>query len=169
MNRRGFSIIELIVVVAIISILLSFATINFNTWVRRQSIDREVKEIYADLMSVRQQAMVTGNNHDAVFTTSKNMAFHRYSSEGESRTSGGTLVMRRGLPNAAVVSSTDPVEFNHRGLTVATGDTMICIFSDVGPSRDALVITPSRVSMGRIKNQGSKDVSACTKNNIDLQ
>lgn len=165
MNRRGFSLIELMVVISIISILLAMATINFNNWVRRQSVSGQVKEMYADLMFIRQQAMVTGRNHDAVFTTSKNMAFHRYSSEGDSL---GTLVMRKGVSNAVVESSTDPVLFNHRGVTVGD-DTMMCIFSDVSPSLDALVITSSKINMGRIKNQGSKDVSACTKNNIELQ
>jgi type IV fimbrial biogenesis protein FimT len=164
MNRRGFSLIELMVVIGIISILLALATISFSRWTARQSVDRQVKEMYADLMSIRQQAMVTGKNHDAVFTTSKNMAFHRYSSEGDIL---GTLVMRKGVSNAVVVSSTDPVLFNHRGVTV--GDTMMCIFTDVSPSLDALVITSSKVNMGRIINQGSKDVSACTKNNIELQ
>ncbi len=165
MNRRGFSLIELMVVISIISILLAMATINFNNWMRRQSVSGQVKEMYADLMSIRQQAMVTGKNHDAVFTTSKNMAFHRYSSEGDSL---GTLVMRKGVSNAVVESSTDPVLFNHRGVTVGD-DMMMCIFSDVSPSLDALVITSSKINMGRIKNQGSKDVSACTKNNIELQ
>jgi hypothetical protein len=108
--------------------------------------------------------MVTGMNHDAVLTTSKNMAFRRYSSESDV---AGTLVMRRGMTNAVVVSSVTPIVFNHRGVTV--GDTMMCVFSDVNPATDALVITSSKVNMGRIKNQGSKDVSACTKNNIDLQ
>jgi Tfp pilus assembly protein FimT len=152
------------VVIGIISILLALATISFSRWTARQSVSGQVKEMYADLMSIRQQAMVTGMNHDAVFTTSKNMAFHRYSSEGDIL---GTLVMRKGVSNAVVVSSADPVLFNHRGVTV--GDTMMCIFSDVSPSLDALVITSSKVNMGRIKNQGSKDVSACTKNNIELQ
>jgi type IV fimbrial biogenesis protein FimT len=167
MNRRGFTLLELIVVMGIISILLTLATINFSRWRLQQSVGSQVREMYADLLSIRQQAMVTGRNHDAVFTTSKEMAFRRYSSEGESRTSGGTLVMQKGMSNAVVASSTSPVEFNHRG--VAAGETIVCIFTDVSPSLDALVITTSKVNMGRIRNQGSKDVSACTKNNIELQ
>lgn len=167
MDRRGFSLIELIVVVGIISVLLAVGTISFNHWTRRQSIDRQVREMYSDVMSVRQQAMVTGRSYDVAFTTTKNMAFHWYSSEGESRAGGGTLVMRRGLPNAVVVSPAAPVEFNHRG--VAAGEAVMCVFSDVAPAVDALVITPSKVNLGRIKNQGSKDVSACTKSNIELQ
>ena len=52
------------------------------------------------------------------------MVFHRYSSEAESG-SEGILVQRKSLPNAVVVSSTDPIQFNHRGVTVDATEKII--------------------------------------------
>ncbi len=167
MNRRGFTLIELLAVIAVMSILLAMATINFRNWSARQRVERQVREMYADIMSIRQQAMVTGNNHDFRFTGGGvNMAFRRYTSD-ESRGGGTPALFQKNLQFPVVASPANPVEFNHRGLTV--GSALICVFTNENPSRDALVITPARISMGKIRAQGSQDATACTKNNIDLK
>ncbi len=166
MNRRGITLIELLAVIAVMSILLAMATINFRNWSARQRVERQVREMYADIMSIRQQAMVTGNNHDFRFTGGLNMAFRRYTSD-ESRGGGTPALFQKNLQFPVVASPANPVEFNHRGLTV--GSTLICVFTNENPSRDALVITPARISMGKIRVQGSQDATACTKNNIDLK
>jgi type IV fimbrial biogenesis protein FimT len=169
MNRSGFSLIELLVVIGLISVLLGLATLNFNQWVKQRNIEREVKEMYADLMTARQKSMVTGMNHALVPNTATSFSFKKYSSESEDRSAQGILVSRKSMPYAMVMNPSSVVEFNERGLTAESGPYLICVFSDASPSYDALVITRSRVNMGKILNQGSKDAAACTKSNIEIK
>lgn len=166
MCRKGFSLVELIVTVGIISILLGLATMSFNHWTQKHNIEKEVKQMYADIMFMRQQAMVTGMTHDIRFLNSKNISFRRYSSEADIV---GIQVSHAGLPYPVLVSNTNPIEFNQRGLMVDPFDKIVCVFSDADPSIDSLVITQSRISMGKIINQGSKDAAACKKSNIDFK
>ncbi|MEI8356199.1 MAG: prepilin-type N-terminal cleavage/methylation domain-containing protein, partial [Deltaproteobacteria bacterium] len=81
MNRSGFSLVELLVIIGITSILLGIATLNFTHWVTRCNIEKEVKELYAELMSARQQSFVTGMNHRVEFESANSIVFRLYSSE----------------------------------------------------------------------------------------
>lgn len=166
MSRKGFSLVELIVTIGIISILLGLATMSFNQWTQKQNIEKEVKQMYADIMYVRQQAMVTGMTHDVQFPNSRNVTFRRYSSEGDIT---GIQLRHTGLPYPVLVSNTNPIVFSQRGLMVDPLDKILCVFSNADPSIDSLVITQSRISMGKIINQGSKDAAACKKSNIDFK
>jgi type IV fimbrial biogenesis protein FimT len=175
MRQKGFSLIELVVAIGIISILLTVATLNFNQWTKRQNIEKQVKQMYADMMSMRQQAMVTGMTHDVQFPNTKTIVFRRYSSEqdlADWKSGSGIPVIRSNLPYQVLaknVSDTNPIQFNRRGLMIDPFEKIICVFSDADPSVDSLVITQSRISMGKIINQGSKDAAACKKTNIEFQ
>jgi len=166
MNRNGFSLIELMVVIAIIGILLAVATLNFNSWVTRQNIDREVKEMHAEIMAAKQRALVTGQDNAVQFPDPSTLVFRRFSSSADT---AGTVVQTKNLRYPVTLSSADSIRFNDRCMMVDTNDKILCVFTNANPSLDALVITQSRVSMGQIINQGSKDAAACTKANIKIK
>lgn len=168
MGRKGISLIELMIVICIISILLAIATINFNNWTRRHNIEKEVKELYSDLMFVRQQALVTGMNHRANFATDNSIVFRRYSSEGDIP---GTVVRSRNVnfPITISVPTERVIEFNTRGMLVesASGaeEKSICIFTNANPPLDSIYITQTRINVGKIINQGN----SCEKANITIK
>ena len=165
MNRRGFSLVELIVVTAIISILLGIATLNFNQWQRKSQVERTVKELYADLMQARQQAMVTGLRHRARFVTANQVSFHRYSSEFDIL---GTQLSQKSLSYAIERSAPwvgNEIEFNSRGMMEDAQPKAVCVFSDAGPAIDGIAILQSRISLGKITNQGN----SCATTNITLK
>ena len=168
MNRRGFTIVELVLVIAIIAILLSLGTIYFSKWQRKASIEREVKEFYSDLMYTRQQAMVTGMRHRIQFVSAKSITLLRYSSEGDAT---GKQIKQKNLPYSMSRSnwadpSNDVIDFNSRGMMTDPVQKAICVYSDAGPVPDSIVILQSRISLGRIIDQG---VTNCVISNITLQ
>lgn len=57
MKQDGFTLMELLVVVAIISILAIAFGLEFLGWVARYKVESEIKTMHVDLMSARQRAM----------------------------------------------------------------------------------------------------------------
>ncbi len=164
MGRDGFSLIELLAVMGIMAILLGLATLNFNNWLRRSNIEKEVKELYSDMMFVRQQALVTGLTHEIQFASASRVVFRRYSSEHDAV---GTVVRTRDLPYAIEISAPSETEltFNSRGMLVETTPKSVCVFSKCEPPLDSIYITQSRINMGKIINQGAP----CAQANITLK
>ncbi len=167
MNRKGFSLVEIIIVFAVIATLLALSTINFNQWQRRQRISRQAREIYSDLMYIRQQAMVTGMTYRVQFASGSSIIFRSYSSEADP----GREVLRKNLPYEIKKSnwispSATEIEFNPRGIMVDTVPKSLCIYSDADPAVDSVVITQSRVNTGKIINQENK---TCGRPNISIK
>lgn len=164
MGRDGFSLIELLAVMGIMAVLLTMATLNFNNWIRRSNIEKEVKELYSDMMYVRQQALVTGMQHDVRFVSATRAVFRSYSSEGDAV---GTVVRSRDLPYAVRASEAIPMvlNFNSRGMMQETASKALCVFSTYDPPLDSILISQSRINMGKLINQGG----ACAQANIDLK
>lgn len=164
MNRRGFTITELMIVIAIISILLALSTLGFNQWQRKANIESEVRQLYADLRYTQQQAMVSVMTHRINFPSDSYMSVVRLKDENDAT---GTPVLQRSLHYA--IKQSDPafaaIEFNCRGLMVQPETKSICVFSDSGANVDSIVLMQSRISLGRLKNQGG----ACEASNIDLK
>jgi len=57
MRQNGLTLIELVVVIAIIGILAVVAGFEFTGWMARYRVESQIKEMYADLMSERVRAM----------------------------------------------------------------------------------------------------------------
>lgn len=154
MNNRGFSLIELIVTVSIMSILLAVATINFNDWQRKYNIEGQVKEILVDLTDVRTRAIATKQQHRVILNPTS-YAFRRFSSEFDA---AGTEVFNRRLKHdvqqlmadgtySAFANTT--LTFDDRGYT----NNWLTIAVGVGlgnPAYNCLRVSTARVNMGRI-------------------
>jgi type IV fimbrial biogenesis protein FimT len=166
MNQRGFTLTELIMVIVIAGILLAIVSMDFTRWTRRSGMEKQVRELYADLMFIRQEAMNTKQTHRAAFS-STNYVFKRYSTEFD--VSGNQILSKQlSYPvtrsNWASPSSTE-IEFNSKGIMIDPITKCICVFSKFDPTMDSLVITQSRVSIGKINNQGG----TCGSSNIDIK
>ena len=57
MNSRGFSLVELVVVIAIAAALTAIATLNFNEYSRKAAMEGQMRMICSDMLELRQKAL----------------------------------------------------------------------------------------------------------------
>lgn len=175
-SHHGFSLTELIVIIAIIGILASIATLNFNQWQRKYAIEAQVKEMLADLSNVRMQAIQTKREH-RVFLNPQSYTTVRYDDteaeavriEPTDGASGGVVVssmgqtmadrqfrkiLRYGIQqyNVGVLTtfSDTPIIINSRGYATTPVTIAVAFNNGSSPAYDCLVISEARINIGRI-------------------
>lgn len=94
MKNNGFSLVELIVIVAIIGTLLAVGTINFSDWTRKHTVDKQTVEMLADLNEVRLQAIYKKKDHTVTLQASR-YVFSIHSSESDA---AGRQVLSKNVP-----------------------------------------------------------------------
>lgn len=159
-RQSGFTLIELVAVMAIIGILLSIATYNFNRTQTKTAVEKEVATIHSTLMSIRLEAL-TSKTPRSVTLSGKQ--FNVYSSSIITPTPITTVPLA--FP---VVMNLTPgrINFDATGLLVdndgvlLTTDITICVDptgnlgSNPGNS-DSVEISATRIYMGKRNSGGA--------------
>ena len=165
MNRHGFSLIELIVVIALISIVLALATLDFGAWQRKSLVERYTKELYSDVQDARMRAAFTKVRQGVEFGAQQ-VVFRRFTSEGDV---AGTIVTTKNLPlsftrNNWTQPTANRIDFDTRGIMrdQVPIAKVICFTTNVDAAYDALIITPALTSLGKVTNRES----ACARTNV---
>ena len=160
MSRRGFSLVELLVVMTIAGILLSVVTVNWNSMQTKSGIETEIKTIHADLMEVRQQALYTKQRRSVVIS---GQSFKVYASDD---TSVAPLVTKQ-LRYPVAWNSSGTLTFDTQGLANTAGsERTLCVVPSSlaelnGAAVDSLVISDARINLG-LRTGG-----ACNSDNIE--
>ena len=160
MGQSGFTIIELMGVTAIIAILLCVATLQFNDYSRKSSVENQTRVMLTDLMTLRSQAMFEKRSRAVKLTAT---TFAIYSSD----VATGTPTQLRTLTNHIIADNiTDPLIFDTRGVLIGTGVRTICIEPSNNPGiSDSLVVSTTRIQIGK----RSSSFAGCDSAHITTQ
>lgn len=164
MNSQGFSLVELLVVMLLMGIMGTIATLNWQEMKVKSDTETQAKTLYADLASIRLQALY---GKRARTVRIDNQVFKVYSSTD---TSGNPIETKKltykTVWNSTSLLTTGSLTFDAQGLMngnersiciLPTGDTIDVSSATV----DSLVISQARINLG--KRTGGD----CNRDNIE--
>jgi prepilin-type N-terminal cleavage/methylation domain-containing protein len=168
-NNRGITLPELIIVIAIIGIIASGLGFSYADWMGKYKVEKATKELYADLMNARCMAMTRNSDHFMDFNFPPPPAgYGTYRIAEDTNGDGEADADANGVIDAAGHTFFPPfqktveysiknnfaggiVNFDKRGIVQPSGT--ICLFTDNDPDYDCIVISQTRIVMGKLKKQ----------------
>jgi Tfp pilus assembly protein FimT len=174
----GFSLIELLLVIALATALVGMGVASFTGLAKRSDVDNQAKRIHADLSNVKIMAMSKGRTHFVALNANGYTAYDDNSPapDGDDALTVGTdaTVMQSGeiLGLNAASKQFFPIAwngdaaigFNARGLRTNANPVTVCIFSDARPRYDCVNVASARITLGKLLVQG-----VCSEANCQIQ
>lgn len=156
MAISGFTLIEVIIVIAIMGIVMSIATLNFRSWQVKNRVEGQTRELLADLNEARTNAYTQKKQYGIVFQPNSYVikSYSTAALAASPLTSGTTVTtknLKYGLTKKGASIVDTPVVFETSGITynkftifVNQGST------DLSPAVNCIVISTTRVNIGKI-------------------
>jgi type II secretory pathway pseudopilin PulG len=157
---RGFTIVEVIVVLTIMFILFALGTMTWNRMSMKTEIEKQTKTLFADLMNVRMEAFYTKRERGVVIS-GKN--FTVYSSSVTS----GTPVLSKSFTYNFRPTGATTIIFDTSGMANGfQGSLCVDPFGSLLQSSDAavdsLVVSQARINLGKRTAGANCDTSNST-------
>lgn len=152
----GFSLIELLITMAVMGIVLGIATLNFREWQVKNNMEAQTREILVDLNEARTNAFTQKRPHSIVFQPNS-YVMKSYTTAAEALTDGTTVKtknLKYGLTMAGASIADTLVVFDTTGITF-NGFTIFVNPYNADPAQEpvavnCIVISTARVNMGKI-------------------
>ena len=174
-DNKGITLIELIIVIAIIGVLVVAFGFSFQGWVDSYETEREIKEMHVDLMNARARAMQRNRTHfvgltatqytiqedinpwpdgDGLLTANDNIRPSGYNEP--------IPLIQKDLNTQYPITWSDlsdvQIVFTKRGLSNDT--KTICSNTDIDADYNCIEISASRINLGKLTTK-IPDGGAC--------
>ncbi|MEO0228299.1 MAG: GspH/FimT family pseudopilin [candidate division WOR-3 bacterium] len=152
-NPSGITLVELVVVIGIMTILLSLATIAFNNYQVKYNIENEIKTLYSDIMGARMRAMNENRTYVVKFTSATSYVT-AIDNNGDGDFNAGDTKVDKYSKTALKYNlvwgfpgGTNRITLDNRGLVNVNGNIRIDKTSD--SEYDCIAISNTRIKMGK--------------------
>ena len=145
----GFTLIEMMVVIAVIAVLSAIAVPSFMEYARNQRLNGAARQVYTDLMNARQQAVTENKKIIVQFVNNHQYQFVRDNDASETVTTWDeTLVLRDIQPEYSDV--TFSAGFNPAFRPNGTGKNPVITLtsSSTGKTKCITISTAGRIKIG---------------------
>lgn len=159
--QSGFTLVELMVVVAIIGIVLAIASMNFSQWNDKYTVESYTKEIHSILMRARNDAANTNTQNLVTLAANQVQVTLDDDEDGIVEATDGNGGVDAGEPTTTkpyprfVINFTaarNPIVFDRRGITNDTQTISITDYSpNAAPGVDCIVVANTRINMGLMR------------------
>jgi len=154
-GRDGFSLVEVLIVVAIVGFLALIAASTFRGLIEKYRVEGETKQLHADLMEARARAMQRNRIHFVRIGTD-GLGYRTYDDTSPAPDGNGTfdnnadtIVANRTVGHQITSTVTGGglnFAFNRNGIATETGD--IRFASTEKPDYDCITVRSTRIKMG---------------------
>jgi len=161
-SNRGITLIEIFVVIAITAIVLAIAIPNFSKYVKKYGVEKEITEIYGDLVEQRFKSMSSGVPHGIRFDSATQYTLFEFDDKNYNMVFDGVgeeknSVQKSGLKFDLICpvwnADNSIVMFDEKGVyrNKKWGGTGITIRIDSPARYNCIKVFSTRIKMGELK------------------
>ena len=152
-DRGGFTLLEIMIALAILGIVVVLAVGNFQGMMEKYRVEGETKQMFADLMDARGRAM---QRNRAFFVQISANGYKTFEDTSPAPDGNGSWESADALAANAIVQHTiitvpgglSDFLFNRNGIASETGT--IRFVSTAQPDYDCITVQATRIKMGQI-------------------
>lgn len=159
-GRYGFTLVEIMITIAILGILVVLAVGNFEGMNEKYKVEAETKQFYADIMDARGRAMQR-NRWFFVRITTTGYGYITYEDSspppdgnGSLDTTADTFVTSVTVRHAISTNLAGGNDFGFNRNGIANDNGTIFFASNAHPDYDCITINPTRIKMGQYAGGG---------------
>jgi len=155
---KGFTLLELLIVISFVAIIMAIGIPNFSKWKEKYEINGQAKKVYFDMMLARSTSVKNNNNVSVTFDVSKNLYKVHDDTNSDSVEDHGESIKSVNLENnvefgyvpglrdidgnmvtsPVFLESGNTVTFNSRGQASKGGSIFLIHKNDIGVSNNRL-------------------------------
>ncbi len=160
MNKKGFTLTELLVVICIVATLLTLAVINGRAWINRYNVETMIKRMETDLLTAKASAMQRNRIYFVVITPTQYTIYEDTDSPPngngqlnpalDRRVSQTTIDPRYAL---TIPANGGEIDFDTRGFTTTVPGPMgtqanYYVTTSYNASLDCIAVSTTKINLG---------------------